>query len=145
MIFLSFSDFYFFFPPSPFAFPFQPLSFSTIPSAQIKNIFQILFYFISIHPYRKKSQKKKKREKKKGKEQTMHLYHLTLQKPTGIILAITGSFSKPKAIEVVVVRGGGKILELLRPDPESARFNSIASVDVFGYIRSIAPFRLPGN
>ena len=44
----------------------------------------------------------------------MHLYALTLQKPTAINKAIFGSFSGPKAQELIVARG--RILELLRPD-----------------------------
>ena len=44
----------------------------------------------------------------------MHLYALTLQKPTAINKAIYGSFSGPKAQELIVARG--RILELLRPD-----------------------------
>jgi hypothetical protein len=45
----------------------------------------------------------------------MHLYNLTLQKATGICQAITGSFSAPKEVEIVISRGN--LLELYNIDP----------------------------
>ncbi|KAI3520039.1 hypothetical protein L1887_09260 [Cichorium endivia] len=72
----------------------------------------------------------------------MHLYNLTLQKATGIVCAINGSFSGGnKSQEIVVARG--KVLELLRPD-ENGKIQNFLSVDVFGAIRSLAQFRLTG-
>lgn len=44
----------------------------------------------------------------------MFVYNLTLHKATAVTAAIFGSFSAPKAQEIVVARG--KVLELLRPD-----------------------------
>lgn len=44
----------------------------------------------------------------------LNLYSLTLQKPTAITCAIFGSFSSPKALELIVAKG--KILELIKPD-----------------------------
>lgn len=70
----------------------------------------------------------------------MHLYHVTLQKPTAITLTIEGNFSGPKAKEVLVARG--RILELLRFDKSQERLVSVFSQDVFGVIRSLVPFRL---
>jgi len=70
------------------------------------------------------------------------LYNLTLQKASGIVQAVYGNFSGSKAQEIVV--GKGKILELLKPD-ENGKIQSILSVEVFGVIRSIVPFRLTGN
>ena len=55
--------------------------------------------------------------------------------------ALYGSFSAPKAHEVVVNRG--KALELLRPD-ELGRCQSVAYTEVFGTVRAMAPLRLPG-
>eukprot|EP00002_Diphylleia_rotans_P015645 TRINITY_DN3029_c0_g1_i1.p1 TRINITY_DN3029_c0_g1~~TRINITY_DN3029_c0_g1_i1.p1 ORF type:complete len:1187 (+),score=271.71 TRINITY_DN3029_c0_g1_i1:60-3620(+) len=72
----------------------------------------------------------------------MHLYHLTLQKPTAIGMAVCGNFSGTKVQEIAVVRG--HILELLRMD-ESKRLQKVVSVDVFGVIRSISAFRLTGG
>ena len=46
----------------------------------------------------------------------MYLYNLTLQKSTGICLAISGSFSEPKTSEIVVSKGN--ILELFSIDVE---------------------------
>lgn len=56
--------------------------------------------------------------------------------------AIYGNFSAPKVQEVVVSRG--KILELLRPDDQGT-VQVIHSTQVFGEIRSLAPFRFPGG
>jgi hypothetical protein len=44
----------------------------------------------------------------------MFLYHLSLQRPTGITQAVVGSFSASKVQELVCARGD--FLELLRPD-----------------------------
>ncbi len=54
---------------------------------------------------------------------------------------VSGNFSGPKAQELVVSRG--KILELLRPD-DQGKVQTIVSTEVFGIIRSLTPFRLPG-
>ena len=71
----------------------------------------------------------------------MFLYNLTLQKGGGIQQAVYGNFSAPKAQEIVVSRN--KSLELLRPD-EHGKMQTIASVEVFGIVRSLAAFRLTG-
>lgn len=55
--------------------------------------------------------------------------------------AAYGNFTGPKAQEIVVSRG--KVLELLRPN-ELGKMVSVYSVDVFGCIRAIAPFRITG-
>ena len=44
----------------------------------------------------------------------MFLYNLTLQRPGAVTQAVAGSFSAPKAQEIVAARGD--YLELLRPD-----------------------------
>ncbi|XP_041003528.1 spliceosome-associated protein 130 A-like [Juglans microcarpa x Juglans regia] len=72
----------------------------------------------------------------------MYLYSLTLQRATGIVCAINGSFSGGKAQEIVVSRG--KLLELLRPD-DSGKIQTLLSVEIFGAIRSLAQFRLTGS
>jgi splicing factor 3B subunit 3 len=71
----------------------------------------------------------------------MHLYALTLQRPTAINLAAFGNFSGARAQEFVVSRG--RYLELLRHD-ESGMLQSVNTTDVFGVIRSLRPFRLLG-
>ena len=73
----------------------------------------------------------------------MHLYALTLQKPSCVIQAIHGNFSGTKQQEIIIARG--RILELLKPDPNTGKLHSILSVDVFGLVRSIIPFRLTGG
>jgi splicing factor 3B subunit 3 len=55
--------------------------------------------------------------------------------------AAYGNFSGPKAQEIVVSRG--KVLELLRPN-ELGKMVTVYSIDVFGCIRSIVPFRITG-
>lgn len=71
----------------------------------------------------------------------MHLYHLTLSRPSGIQCAIYGNFSAPKAQEIVVSRG--HTLELIRP-ADNGRLQVVHSTGVFGCIRSLAAFRLTG-
>jgi len=71
----------------------------------------------------------------------MHLYHLTLQRPTGVIAAAYGSFSAPKVHEIALACGSS--LEVIRPD-ENGKLQSAGRTDVFGQIRSIAAFRLTG-
>lgn len=73
----------------------------------------------------------------------MHLYALTLQKPTAVNKAIYGNFSGSKAQEIVVSRG--KFLELLRPDEATGKLQVIISQEVFGLIRTLIGFRLTGT
>ena len=56
----------------------------------------------------------------------MHLYNLSLQGPTAINQAITGSFSASKQYEVVISRGA-KILELLRYNDTSKSLEVVCS------------------
>ena len=60
----------------------------------------------------------------------MYLYNLTLQRATGVTMAVHGSFSGTKQQEIVVARG--KILELLRPEPNTGKVYTMISVEVFG-------------
>lgn len=73
----------------------------------------------------------------------MHLYALTLQKASCITQAAHGNFSGTKQQEIVV--GRGKILELMRPDPNTGKLHSVLAVEVFGLIRTLKPFRLTGS
>lgn len=73
----------------------------------------------------------------------MHLYSLTLQKPSCVVQAVHGNFSGGKQQEIVVARG--RILEILKPDPNTGKLHSIHNVDILGLIRSIIPFRLTGG
>ncbi|EGR33979.1 splicing factor subunit 130kda, putative [Ichthyophthirius multifiliis] len=72
----------------------------------------------------------------------MNLYSLTLLQPTCIVKAIYGNFSGPKAQELAVAKG--KILEILSPDEETGKLKTVHSEEVFGLIRTISTFRLPG-
>lgn len=72
----------------------------------------------------------------------MYLYNVTLQRGGNVQSAIYGSFSAPKVHEIVVSRT--KALELLRPDA-NGKLQVIAATEVFGKIRSLCPFRLPGS
>ena len=74
---------------------------------------------------------------------TMFLYNLTLQRATGITHAIHGNFSGTKQQEIVVSRG--KILELLRPDQNTGKVYVLLTVEIFGIVRSLMPFRLTGG
>ncbi len=90
----------------------------------------------------------------------MHLYHLTVQPPTSITHALTGSFTgTPKQQEICLVRGD-RFIELLRVNSQSGKLEQVTSASssnedssfsfgaiqpVFGTIRSIATLRLPGE
>ena len=71
----------------------------------------------------------------------MHLYNLTLQKPTATVTGVYGNFTGSRQQEFAVSRGG--VLELLRPD-ENGKLQIIASTETFSLIRSLMPFRLHG-
>jgi len=58
------------------------------------------------------------------------------------LLCILG-FLGTKQQEIVVSRG--KILELLRPDPNTGKVHTLLTVEVFGVIRSLMAFRLTGG
>jgi splicing factor 3B subunit 3 len=73
----------------------------------------------------------------------MYLYNLTLQRATGIVNAVHGSFAGTKQQEIAVAKG--KVLELLRPDPNSGKVHTLLSTEVFGIIRSMMAFRLTGG
>ena len=73
----------------------------------------------------------------------MFLYNLTLQRSTAITHAIHGNFSGAKLQEIIVSRG--KILELMRPDPNTGKVYTLLTHEVFGVIRSLMPFRLTGG
>jgi len=73
----------------------------------------------------------------------MFLYNITLQRATGITHAIQGNFSGSKHQEVVVSRG--KLLDVLRPDPNTGKVVTLLSIEVFGVIRSLMSFRLTGG
>jgi len=73
----------------------------------------------------------------------MYLYNITLQRATGITHAIHGNFSGSKHQEVVVSRG--KLLDVLRPDPNTGKVVTLLSIEVFGVVRSLMSFRLTGG
>ena len=73
----------------------------------------------------------------------MFLYLLTLQKATAITQAAHGNFSGTKQQEIAV--GRGKTIDLYRIDPTTGKLHSMLSVDFFGLVRSLTPFRLTGS
>ncbi|XKL63223.1 hypothetical protein PGB90_005587 [Kerria lacca] len=73
----------------------------------------------------------------------MFLYHLTLQRATGVVQAVHGNFSGGKTQEILVSRG--KILELLRLDPNTGKVHILLTIEVFGIVRSMMSFRLTGG
>ena len=73
----------------------------------------------------------------------MHLYNLTLQRSTCITHAVHGNFCGTKQQEICVARG--KILEILRPDPNTGKVHTLHATEVLGEIRSLMPFRLTGG
>ncbi|XP_071488898.1 splicing factor 3B subunit 3-like [Diadema antillarum] len=73
----------------------------------------------------------------------MFLYSLTLQRATGIVQCIHGNFAGSKQQELVV--GRGKLLELVKLDPNTGKLYTVLSHEVFGVIRALMPFRLTGG
>ncbi|CAF0837902.1 unnamed protein product [Brachionus calyciflorus] len=73
----------------------------------------------------------------------MHLYNLTLQRATGIQHAIHGNFSGTKQQEIVISRG--KIIEILRHDPNTGKVYTLLTEEVFAIIRCLLPVRLTGG
>jgi splicing factor 3B subunit 3 len=73
----------------------------------------------------------------------MHLYNLTLQKATAVTCAIHGNFSGTKQQEIVVSRG--KIIEILRHDPNTGKVYTLLSEDTFSIVRCLLPVRLTGG
>ena len=69
----------------------------------------------------------------------MYLYNLTLQRATGITHSVHGQFSGAKLQEIVVSRG--KILEMLRPDPNTGKVHTLLTTEIFGVVRSLMSFR----
>lgn len=74
---------------------------------------------------------------------SMFLYNLTLQRATAITASCHGNFSGHKQQEIAVAKG--KILEILKPDPNTGKVHTVYATDVFGVIRSLAGFRLTGG
>ncbi|KAM0753797.1 Pre-mRNA-splicing factor RSE1 [Meredithblackwellia eburnea MCA 4105] len=74
----------------------------------------------------------------------MHLFNYSLLPSSATTVACVGQFSGTKAQEICVARGATKI-ELLRTDPQTGKLESIANAEVFGTIRSLAPFKLTGG
>ncbi|VDQ02766.1 unnamed protein product [Trichobilharzia regenti] len=73
----------------------------------------------------------------------MYLYNITLQRASGITHAVHGNFSGTKQQEIAVARG--KIIELLRPDPNTGKVYTLLTCEAFGIVRSFMPFRLTGS
>ncbi|CAA7260734.1 unnamed protein product [Cyclocybe aegerita] len=73
----------------------------------------------------------------------MHLYNLTIQPPTAITQAIVGNFSGVRQQEIVVSHGTR--LELLQSNAETGKLTIVNATDAFGFIRSLAAFRLTGG
>ena len=73
----------------------------------------------------------------------MFLYSLTIQPPSHVVQAVLGQFAGTK--EQLIITAAGSRLTLLRPDPSQGKVITLLSHDIFGIIRSIAPFRLAGS
>jgi splicing factor 3B subunit 3 len=71
----------------------------------------------------------------------MHLYHLTALPPSGGSLVANGSFSAPRAQEVVLASGSRLSLHRLT---KAGALAAMATGEAFGALRALAPFRLTG-
>jgi len=76
-------------------------------------------------------------------QQKLHLYNFILQTPGAITQAVFGNFTHPKAQEIVLARNSH--LELVRPDDETGRLQSVCFQPIFGTVRSLETIRLPGE
>lgn len=74
---------------------------------------------------------------------SMFMYSLTIQPPSSITQAILGQFAGTK--EQQIITASGSQLTLHRPDPTQGKISTVLAQDVFGIIRTIAPFRLAGS
>lgn len=80
----------------------------------------------------------------------MYLYHLTVQNPTHIPFAVTGSFTSDTSDtsdnghEIVLIRGTSRI-EILKLDTATGRLTSLLVSNLFCTIRSLATLRMPGD
>lgn len=77
------------------------------------------------------------------KLEAMHLYHLTLQRPTAVAAVAYGSYTGARTHELVFSRGS--FLELYRLDDASGRLSTLNVTDAFGMIRAVLPFRMLGQ
>ncbi|KAJ9476414.1 Pre-mRNA-splicing factor RSE1 [Pseudozyma hubeiensis] len=73
----------------------------------------------------------------------MHLYNLTLQPSGSVNATVVGQFSGMRQQEIVVAKGSR--LDLLRPDTQTGKVDTVLSHDAFGVVRSLASFRLTGG
>ncbi|ODA80042.1 hypothetical protein RJ55_03000 [Drechmeria coniospora] len=73
----------------------------------------------------------------------MFLYSLTIQPPTNVVQAILGQFAGTR--EQLIITASGSRLTLLRPDASLGKVHTVLIHDVFGIIRSLAPFRVTGS
>ncbi|KAI8905226.1 CPSF A subunit region-domain-containing protein [Gorgonomyces haynaldii] len=73
----------------------------------------------------------------------MHLYNTSLITTQAITHVISGHFSGTKQQEICL--GRNNLLELVIVDPQLGKVQTLASVPVFGLIRSLVSFRLVGT
>lgn len=73
----------------------------------------------------------------------MFLYSLTVQAPTHTVQAVSGQFAGTR--EQFIVTASGSHLALLQLNPELGTIKTVLTHDVFGIIRSLAPFRVTGS
>lgn len=74
---------------------------------------------------------------------SLHLYSVTLQKPTAFVKSIVGHFMGKASQEIIAIRGS--YLELYRIDKTNERLVSVLSQNLFGILRSVASFRIAGS
>ncbi|KAF7458193.1 putative splicing factor 3B subunit 3 [Cryptosporidium felis] len=72
-----------------------------------------------------------------------HFYSLTLESPGSVLSAVQGSYTTPKAHEILVNRGSS--LELLRLDVTTGQIRSICLTNTFSFVRSVSNLRLVGS
>lgn len=74
---------------------------------------------------------------------SLHLYSVTLQRPTAFGKSIVGQFSGKHSQDIAVIRGS--YLDLYHPDKDTEKVTLLLSHNLFGILRSISSFRIAGS
>lgn len=73
----------------------------------------------------------------------MNLYHKSLNTDTSIIKCLSGSFTKPKTAELLLIRSSS--LEIMSIDEESFKLKTLLKEDTFSRIKSVDIFKFGAN
>ncbi|KAI4210835.1 MAG: hypothetical protein LQ351_006330 [Letrouitia transgressa] len=75
---------------------------------------------------------------------SMFMYSLTVQPPASITHAAVGQFTGTKEQQIVTA-SGSRLTIYKHPESDKTKLDALLSQDIFGIIRVVAAFRLPGG